>query len=182
MRGVFQRARSAAPAVIFFDEFDAVAPRRQSEGNQVSERVVNTLLNEMSGFDESSNKSIFVIAATNRPDMIDPAVLRSGRLEKHIWVPIPSAEDRVAILASLCNKVQMDKAIDLTAVAGSARLEGCSGADLESLVKEAGLHAILNGRTAIGQADLDQALGKLRPSLSAEERKRYEQLCLKMAR
>ena len=79
VRKVFERARSSAPSVIFFDEFDALAPKRQDAGNQVTERVVNTLLNELNGIDDRN--MIFVIAATNRPDIIDEAVLRSGRIE-----------------------------------------------------------------------------------------------------
>lgn len=75
---MFERARSCAPSVIFFDEFDALAPKRQDSGNQVTERVVNTLLNELNGIDDRN--MIFVIAATNRPDIIDEAVLRSGRI------------------------------------------------------------------------------------------------------
>ena len=86
----------SAPCIIFFDEFDSLAPKRQDQGNQVTERVVNTLLNELNGVDD--RRMVFVIAATNRPDIIDEAVLRSGRIEKHLYVPLPNASERLQIL------------------------------------------------------------------------------------
>jgi ribosome biogenesis ATPase len=96
---LFKRARASAPCVIFFDELDSLCPRRGSENNTSSERVVNQLLTEMDGLDE--RRDVFVIAATNRPDIIDPAMLRPGRLDKLLYVPLPTNEDRFSILQTI---------------------------------------------------------------------------------
>lgn len=96
VRQLFKRARASAPCIIFFDELDSLCPKRGSENNSSSERVVNQLLTEMDGLDE--RRDVFVIAATNRPDIIDPAMLRPGRLDKLLYVPLPTAEDRLQIL------------------------------------------------------------------------------------
>lgn len=92
VRQLFKRANSSAPCVIFFDELDSLCPKRGSENNTSSERVVNQLLTEMDGLEE--RRGVFVIAATNRPDIIDPAMLRPGRLDKLLYVPLPTKEDR----------------------------------------------------------------------------------------
>jgi ribosome biogenesis ATPase len=96
VRMLFKRAMSSAPCVIFFDELDSLCPKRGSENNSSSERVVNQLLTEMDGLEE--RRGVFVIAATNRPDIIDPAMLRPGRLDKLLYVPLPTKEDRLQIL------------------------------------------------------------------------------------
>lgn len=93
VRALFKRASQSAPCVIFFDELDSLCPKRGSENNSSGERVVNQLLTEMDGLDE--RVGVFIIAATNRPDIIDPAMLRPGRLDKLLYVPLPNAEDRV---------------------------------------------------------------------------------------
>lgn len=93
VRQLFKRARASAPCVIFFDELDSLCPKRGSENNTSSERVVNQLLTEMDGLDE--RRDVFVIAATNRPDIIDPAMLRPGRLDKLLYVPLPNKQDRL---------------------------------------------------------------------------------------
>eukprot|EP00913_Durusdinium_trenchii_P022340 g20986.t3 len=123
VRLVFQRARSSAPCVIFFDELDALVPRRSSEGNGSSERVVNQMLTEMDGV--QSRSQVFVIAATNRPDIVDPAMLRPGRLE---------------ILRTHMRKLPLAADVDLSRFAEEA--EGFSGADLASLAREAAMQAI----------------------------------------
>ena len=95
VRSVFSRAKASAPCIIFFDELDALCPKRSGSdgGNQVTERVVNALLAEMDGVDQ--RRSVYVIAATNRPDIIDPAMLRGGRLDKLLYVPLPSPQERL---------------------------------------------------------------------------------------
>lgn len=103
VRQVFARARAAAPCVLFFDEMDALAPRRGGESNQSSERLVNQLLTEMDGVDQRA--SVFLIAATNRPDIIDPALLRPGRLDKILYVPLPDAPGRISILQVCANEI-----------------------------------------------------------------------------
>lgn len=111
VRQVFKRANFSAPCVIFFDELDSLCPKRGSDSNTSSERVVNQLLTEMDGLDE--RKGVFVIAATNRPDIIDPAMLRPGRLDKLLYVPLPNNDDRHSILNTVCKKVPLAPCVDL---------------------------------------------------------------------
>ncbi|RAW33743.1 Nuclear valosin-containing protein-like [Phytophthora cactorum] len=146
VRQVFQRARASSPCVVFFDELDALAPRRSggaggdAGGNGVSERVVNQLLTEMDGLD--GRRNVFVIAATNRPDIIDPAMLRPGRLDKLLYVPLPQASERHQILKTISAKCAMASSVQLEAIAADPRCEGFSGADLSALVREAGITAL----------------------------------------
>lgn len=111
VRQLFKRARASAPCVIFFDELDSLCPRRGSENNSSSERVVNQLLTEMDGLDE--RRDVFVIAATNRPDIIDPAMLRPGRLDKLLYVPLPTNEDRLQILKTVTRSLPLEDGINL---------------------------------------------------------------------
>lgn len=111
VRSLFKRAKQSAPCVIFFDELDSLCPKRGSENNTSSERVVNQLLTEMDGLEE--RVGVFVIAATNRPDIIDPAMLRPGRLDKLLYVPLPNSEDRLQILRTCCKKVPLSEDVDL---------------------------------------------------------------------
>lgn len=143
VRTVFARARSAAPCVIFFDELDALCPRRDAEsgaggGSQVTERVVNTLLVEIAGLEERSG--VFLIAATNRLDILDPAMLRPGRLETHLYIGLPDAPARLRILRTLARDRPLATRVDLQAIA--ERSPGLSGADLAALFKEAALLAL----------------------------------------
>ncbi|CAM9121800.1 unnamed protein product, partial [Ectocarpus fasciculatus] len=141
VRQVFTRARASAPCVIFFDELDALCPRRGSGadgGNGVSERVVNQLLTELDGLEV--RRDVYIIAATNRLELIDDAMLRPGRLGKLLYVPLPSADDRISILQAVSRNVSLDhNDIDFNALAHDSRAEGFSGADLAALVREAGL-------------------------------------------
>merc|ERR1712166_312478 len=105
----------SAPCVIFFDELDSLVPKRGSDGNNSSERVVNQLLTEMDGLEE--RRGVFVIAATNRPDIIDPAMLRPGRLDKLLYVPLPTVGDRLDILKTACRKVPLNADINLKQIA-----------------------------------------------------------------
>jgi ribosome biogenesis ATPase len=150
VRKVFQRARASAPCVIFFDELDALVPKRGGGGNegggsQVSERVVNQLLTEMDGLEE--RRFVFVIAATNRPDMIDPAMLRPGRLDKLLYVQLPSAAERAAILRKHLRRTPLSADVDVVAVAADPRAEGFSGADVAALCREATLQALREAQT-----------------------------------
>ncbi|KAL3657476.1 hypothetical protein V7S43_017615 [Phytophthora oleae] len=146
VRQVFQRARASSPCVVFFDELDALAPRRSggaggdTGGNGVSERVVNQLLTEMDGLD--GRRNVFVIAATNRPDIIDPAMLRPGRLDKLLYVPLPQASERHQILKTISAKCALASSVQLETIAADPRCEGFSGADLSALVREAGITAL----------------------------------------
>eukprot|EP00474_Spongospora_subterranea_P010342 CRZ10800.1 hypothetical protein [Spongospora subterranea] len=142
VRQVFQRARASAPCVIFFDELDALCPRRGGfrQGDAVSERVVNTLLTEMDGMD--SRRHVYVIAATNRPDMIDSAMLRPGRLDKLLYVPLPNQHDRAAILRSHTRKIPLSDDVDIEKIVADSRCSGYSGADIAALAREASLSAL----------------------------------------
>ncbi|TDH70904.1 hypothetical protein CCR75_002923 [Bremia lactucae] len=146
VRQVFQRARASSPCVIFFDELDALAPRRsgggngETSGNGVSERVVNQLLTEMDGLE--SRRNVFVMAATNRPDIIDSAMLRPGRLDKLLYVPLPQAFERYQILKTISAKCAIAASVQLETIAADPRCEGFSGADLSALIREAGMTAL----------------------------------------
>jgi transitional endoplasmic reticulum ATPase len=140
VREVFKKARQASPCIIFFDEVDALAPRRGAGASEshVSERVVSQLLTEMDGIEEL--KGILVLAATNRIDILDPALLRVGRFDRLLELSLPDQRDRLAILRVHTREKPLESGLDLESLAG--RTEGFSGADLEGLCREAGLAAI----------------------------------------
>ncbi|KAF8556501.1 AAA-domain-containing protein [Imleria badia] len=151
VRQVFSRARASSPCVVFFDELDALVPRRDDSLSDSSARVVNTLLTELDGLD--GRKSVYVIGATNRPDMIDPAMVRPGRLDKLLYVDLPTSSERVEILRTLMKRVPVGGAeVDGNGNGeevreGAERLvrercEGYSGADLAAMVREAGVVAL----------------------------------------
>ena len=167
VRTLFARARAAAPCVLFFDELDSRAPARE-RGNQASERVVNQLLTEMDGLEARS--STFVVAATNRPDMIDPAMLRPGRLDKLLYVPLPPPDGRAAILKTLTRKTPLAADVDVGSIGTSARCGGFSGADLASLVREACVAALKGNLAAATAADAERE--KIRKAGAAAARLR----------
>lgn len=143
VRQLFARAATSAPCVIFFDELDALCPRRASDGDSTgASRIVNQLLTEMDGLE--ARKDVFVIAATNRPDVIDGAMMRPGRLDILISVDLPDAKGREEILRAVClsQKSPLGDDVNLAAVACDPRCEGFSGADLAALVKDAALHVL----------------------------------------
>ncbi|KAJ5698430.1 AAA domain-containing protein [Penicillium macrosclerotiorum] len=170
VRQVFVRARSSIPCVIFFDELDALVPRRDDTLSEASARVVNTLLTELDGLG-SSRQGIYVIAATNRPDIIDPAMLRPGRLETLLFVNLPSPLERVEILQTLVRKLPIEFNEDMRRLAEEC--EGYSGADLGSLLRRAGYSAIKR-RDAIKLEDFVAAKAFVRPSVT--DMKKYEKL------
>lgn len=229
MRQVFSRARASSPCVIFFDELDALVPRRDDNivrsvlsmldsirslfsQSESSARVVNTLLTELDGLD--SRKGVYVIAATNRPDIIDPAMVRPGRLDKLLYVDLPSPNERAEIVTTMTRKLPLGVICedvagggvntgnsreivmrDLSELAKSVRCEGYSGADLASLVREAGVVAlrrtlgtldamysstsdVIQGEDEImvGLDDFIKALDKVPPSVSVTQRRKYEAL------
>ncbi|KAJ2724037.1 Peroxisome biosynthesis protein pex1 [Coemansia sp. Benny D115] len=138
VRDLFARAVAAAPCVLFFDEFDAIAPRRGHDNTGVTDRVVNQFLTEMDGAE--GLRGVYVLAATSRPDLIDPALLRPGRLDKAFLCPMPDTSDRAAILERHAAKLRVDPAADWSSVA--ARTERFTGADLQALVYNAFLEAV----------------------------------------
>ncbi len=178
VRQLFIRARNSSPCIIFFDELDALCPKRSNDNNAATERVVNQLLTEMDGLEE--RKQVFIIAATNRPDIIDPAMLRPGRLDKLLYVPLPDQKDRLSILTALSRKVPFDSDINLQETSKSKKLEGYSGADLASLVRESQLQCM---KRCIRQnsedykvriLDLEIAINHIVPSVSKMDKEKYE--------
>eukprot|EP00347_Sterkiella_histriomuscorum_P014105 403362151 len=182
VRQLFKRARASAPCVIFFDELDSLCPKRGSDNNTSSERVVNQLLTEMDGLDD--RRDVFVIAATNRPDIIDPAMLRPGRLDKLLLVPLPTPDDRKQILETLTRKLPTSDDVNLQQISHSQNCDGYSGADLSALVREAQLNALRNNLSDdsstdlifITQRDFIVALQKVFPSVSKADEIAYQSL------
>ena len=154
VRRVFMRARSSVPCVIFFDELDALVPRRDEAGAEASARVVNTLLTELDGLDERAG--IYAIAATNRPDIIDEAMLRPGRLGTPLFVDLPGPNERVEILKTLLRGRPVEKLSEMLEIAREA-CHGYSGADLEALWREAAQSAIRRGISVVQPEDIRYA-------------------------
>jgi len=164
VRELFRRARDSAPSLIFLDEVDALAPRRgQSFDSGVTDRVVAALLTELDGVEPL--RDVVVLGATNRPDLIDPALLRPGRMEKLVFVEPPDAEARREILKSAAKSVPLSKEVDLGALA--ADLDGYSAADCVALLREAALTAMRRSIDAadVTAADVATARENIRPSL-----------------
>jgi len=184
IRSLFIRAKNSSPCIIFFDELDALVPKRSNENNNSSERVVNQLLTEMDGLED--RKQIFIIAATNRPDIIDPAMLRPGRLDKLLYVPLPDGNDRISIIQTLIRNLPIDKNINVLDIFDNKKLDGFSGADLAALVREAQLSALKNLRldnendVIIKKEDFEYAISNVLPSVSIGDRKKYENLKRKL--
>lgn len=177
MRQCFQRARNSAPCVIFFDEFDSLCPKRSDSGENSSQRVVNQLLTEMDGIED--RKGVFLMAATNRPDIVDPAVLRPGRLDKILYVGLPEDEDRIDILKALTkNGTKPELAEDVNFTEISQMTHGYTGADLAGLVRQASLQTLKESiDDDVGTDDLKvhrdhfvDAIKKLKPSVGEQVR------------
>ncbi|MGQ4834591.1 MAG: CDC48 family AAA ATPase [Candidatus Asgardarchaeia archaeon] len=176
IREVFRKARMAAPAIIFFDEIDAIAPRRGlGYGDSgVTERVISQLLTEMDGI--SNMHDVIAIAATNRPDMLDPALLRPGRFDRIIYVPPPDKEARLEILRIYTSKMPLADDVDLEEI---ARLtEGFAGSDLAALTREAAMNALREDVNAnlVYRRHFEQAFEYIHPSLTPEMIRWYENI------
>jgi len=167
IRELFERARQTAPTIVFFDEIDALAGRR-GEGHEVGERVVSQLLTELDGLQDNPN--LVVLGATNRRDSLDEALLRPGRLEEHVEVPLPDEEARRAILAVHSDGKPYAEDVDLDRLA--AETEGYSGAELEALVRTASMLAIRTFAGEHGPADANERAGEIRIGAEDFERAR----------
>ncbi|MGN1140318.1 MAG: ATP-dependent zinc metalloprotease FtsH [Oliverpabstia sp.] len=177
VRDLFEEAKKNAPCIIFIDEVDAIGKSRDSRyggGNDEREQTLNQLLAEMDGFD--SSKGILILAATNRPEILDPALLRPGRFDRRIIVERPDLKGRVNILKVHAKDVSLDETVDLDAIALAT--SGAVGSDLANMINEAAILAVKNGRKAVSQKDLYEAVevvlvGKEKKDriLSQEERR-----------
>ena len=159
VRDLFDQARKLAPAIIFIDEIDAIGQRRGGAiiSNDEREQTLNQLLAEMDGF--SPAEGVVVLAATNRPDVLDPALLRPGRFDRQVVVPLPNQIERRAILEVHCRTKQLAPDVDLEAVARGT--PGFSGADLANLTNEAAIHAVRAGRVALSRSDFSEARDRI---------------------
>ncbi|HTX82674.1 MAG TPA: ATP-dependent zinc metalloprotease FtsH [Streptosporangiaceae bacterium] len=161
VRDLFAEARKAAPAIIFIDEIDAIGQRRAGSGavvaNDEREQTLNQLLAEMDGFDVSSG--IVVLGATNRPEVLDPALLRPGRFDRQVVIPLPTLDEREAILAVHCRDKKLGPDVDLNVVARGT--PGFSGADLANLANEAAIFAVRDGRNVLTASDFDNARDRI---------------------
>jgi transitional endoplasmic reticulum ATPase len=174
IREVFRKARMAAPAVIFLDEMDSLAPRRGMgmSDSGVSERVISQLLTEMDGI--VTLQDIVVVAATNRPDMVDSAVLRPGRFDRLIYVPEPDEKSRLQIFEIYTKAMPLTKDVDLNQLASVTKYY--SGADIESLCREAAMHALRRDvkATEVSMQDFQDAIKEVGPSVTPEMEKWYK--------
>ncbi|MCU0851677.1 MAG: CDC48 family AAA ATPase [Thermoplasmata archaeon] len=178
IRMIFKKAKQVSPSIVFLDEIDAIAPRRGSHFDSgATERVVNQLLTSMDGLEDMEN--VFVIAATNRPDIVDPALLRPGRFDKLMLMPVPNEAARLKILEVHTKTMPLDK-VDLPALA--KRIDGYVGADIENLCREAALTAMRKNKTAtkVSMENFEEALAAVRASTDSETMKFYESLFKQM--
>ncbi|MEM2996098.1 MAG: AAA family ATPase, partial [Candidatus Bathyarchaeia archaeon] len=173
IREIFRKARMAAPSIVFLDEFDSIAPSRGMDisDSRVTERVISQLLTEIDGLVTLQN--VVVIAATNRPDILDPAVLRPGRLDRRIYVPPPDENARLRILEIKTKNMPLDKSVDLALLA--KKMAGYSGADIESVCREAAFYAMRRDINSgvITLEDFEKALSEVSPSITPDMEKWY---------
>ena len=157
VRDLFKQAAEKAPCIVFIDEIDTIGKKRDGGvigGNDEREQTLNQLLTEMDGFD--ANKGVVILAATNRPDSLDPALLRPGRFDRRIPVELPDLAGREAILRVHAKQVKLERNIDFTAIARAT--SGASGAEPANIINEAALRAVREGRNAVAQSDLEESV------------------------
>ena len=158
VRDLFKQANEKAPCIVFIDEIDTIGKKREGSGaiggNDEREQTLNQLLTEMDGFDGS--KGVVILAATNRPEILDPALLRPGRFDRRVPVELPDMAGREAILRVHAKKIRLSDDVDLAAIARASA--GCSGAELANLINEAALRAVRQGRRTVNQSDLEESI------------------------
>ena len=156
VRDLFRQAKEKAPCIVFIDEIDAIGQKRDGRlgGNDEREQTLNQLLTEMDGFEE--NTGVIILAATNRPESLDPALTRPGRFDRRVPVELPDLAGREAILKVHAKKIRLDGQVDFGRVARMA--SGASGAELANIVNEAALRAVRGGRASVTQADLEESI------------------------
>ncbi len=181
VREIFKKAKQVAPSIVFLDEIDAIAPKRGSFGDSgVTERIVNQLLTSLDGIE--TLQGVVIIAATNRPDIIDSALVRAGRFDKMIYIPAPDKEGREMILEVHTRKMPLAKNVNLTAIA--EKTEGYVGADLENLCREAGMMAYRENPDAssITQKNFLNAMNAIRPSVDDNVLRFYKSMAEELGR
>jgi transitional endoplasmic reticulum ATPase len=187
IREIFKKARMAAPCVIFFDEIDSIAPVRGSRlgDSGMTDRMVNQLLAEMDGI--GTLKNVVVMAATNRPDILDPALLRPGRFDRIIYVPPPDVKARIEIFKVHTKRIKLSSDVNLEELA--KKTEGYTGADIAAVVREAAMLALretIKERTPtakpVSMKHFEEALKRIPPSLSTEDIRRYEDMAKRIRR
>ncbi len=156
VRDLFRQAKEKAPCIVFIDEIDAIGKKREGQlgGNDEREQTLNQLLTEMDGFD--SNNGVIILAATNRPESLDPALTRPGRFDRRVPVELPDLAGREAILKVHAKKIKTAADVDFHTIARMAA--GTSGAELANIINEAALRAVRSGRTVVEQADLEESI------------------------
>ncbi|KAI1817627.1 peptidase family M41-domain-containing protein [Poronia punctata] len=157
VRELFAAAKAKSPAIVFIDELDAIGGRRNSRDAAYVKQTLNQLLTELDGFDQSSN--VIIIGATNFPQLLDKALTRPGRFDRHVTVDLPDVRGRLAILQHHAKKIKAEKDVDLKAIAQTT--SGLSGAELENIVNQAAVHASKNKAKAVGKWDFDWAKDKV---------------------
>ncbi|HID17529.1 TPA: AAA family ATPase, partial [Candidatus Bathyarchaeota archaeon] len=182
IREVFRKGRTAAPAIIFFDEIDAIAPKRgMGYGDSgVTERVISQLLTELDGVESLEN--VVVMAATNRPDMLDPAILRPGRFDKLVYVPAPDEHTLLQIYKIHTKKIPLAKDVNLTYLAKASA--GHSGADVEALCREAAMNALRRDHNAkeVTMEDFKAAMNVIKPSITPDMEVWYQNFIKRLRR
>jgi transitional endoplasmic reticulum ATPase len=172
IRDIFKKARQVSPCIVFFDEIDSIAAKRSgASDNKVSERVVDQILTEMDGLEEMAD--VVVLAATNRPELLDSALLRPGRFDRFLLVPPPEEKTRVEIFKVHLKNMPIEKGI--TDVDLAKKTVGYSGADIEAVCREAAMLALREDikTKIVKQPHFDAALLKVRPSLTKREAEKY---------
>ena len=156
VRDLFKQAKEKAPCIVFIDEIDAIGKKREGQfgGNDEREQTLNQLLTEMDGFE--GNNGVIILAATNRPEALDPALTRPGRFDRRVPVELPDLAGREAILKVHAKKIKTADDVDFHTIARMAA--GTSGAELANIINEAALHAVRNGRTAVTESDLEESI------------------------
>lgn len=174
LREIFQKAKQVQPCIIFFDEIDSLTPKRGANVHEASERIVSQLLTLMSGVEDLHD--VFVLAATNRPDMIDPALLRPGRFDKQIMIPSPDVEARKQIIKIHTKSMPLAKDVDLDEIAKDT--DGYSGADLEAIAREAAMNALRKDMASntVTKEDFETAMKNIKPSISEKTNAAYKKI------
>jgi transitional endoplasmic reticulum ATPase len=173
LRKIFEKARQTSPTIIFFDEIDSIVPRRGTDNTKVTERIVNTMLSEIDGLEELTD--VVIVAATNRPDMVDPALLRPGRFDRTIMVGVPDEKTRLDILRIHTEKMPL-KNVDLSKL--SKEIKNFTGADVENLCREAGILALRENIQSkeVNMKHFEEALKIVKPSVTSNDLEAYKQI------